>query len=299
MQYKEWLDEWLECNVRPMVKERTAQAYEYAVQKILPTLGEYALDELSPLVLQRFTATLCANFSPNTVRSVVGVVRASLLRAEESGLLDRQYGGRIRLPHGQEKEVTCFSVAEQKRIEAFALSHEKHKHVGFVLCLYTGLRVGELLALTWNDMDLSQGLLYVTKSCHDRWRGGYVKQIESPKTVHSRRVIPLPERLLPVLQAVHSRSVSAYVVSETDGREVAVRSYQRTFECMLKRLGIAHRGVHALRHTFATRALECGMDARTLAEVLGHKNPSVTLSRYAHSLLEHKTQMMNRVGCLL
>lgn len=78
-----------------------------------------------------------------------------------------------------------------------------------------------------------------------------------------------------------------------------MRSYQRSFEQLLKKLDIRHRGFHSLRHTFATRALECGMDVKTLSEILGHKNPIVTLNRYTHSLLEHKSAMMNRLGKLL
>lgn len=80
---------------------------------------------------------------------------------------------------------------------------------------------------------------------------------------------------------------------------VSVRSYQRSFELLLKRLNIYHRGFHSLKHTFATRALECGMNVKTLSEILGHKNPTITLNRHAHSLLEHKAAMMNRLGKLL
>ena len=83
------------------------------------------------------------------------------------------------------------------------------------------------------------------------------------------------------------------------GNAVSIRSYQRSFELLLKRQNIVHCGFHSLRHTFATRALECGMDVKTLSEILGHKNPTVTLNRYAHSLLEHKAAMMNRLGKLL
>lgn len=74
------------------------------------------------------------------------------------------------------------------------------------------------------------------------------------------------------------------------------RSYQRTFELLQKRLHIGRKGFHSLRHTFATRALECGMDVKTLSEILGHKNATVTLNRYAHSLMEHKQDMMNKLG---
>ena len=90
-------------------------------------------------------------------------------------------------------------------------------------------------------------------------------------------------------------------VNDLPGRRdnLAQLLHQRTFELMLKRLGIVHKDFHSLRHTFATRALECGMDVKTLSEILGHKNPTVTLNRYAHSLMEHKQEMMNRLGRLL
>lgn len=112
------------------------------------------------------------------------------------------------------------------------------------------------------------------------------------------RVIPLPRQLLPYLQTRKKTAAAPYVISEK-GRPLGVRLYQRSFELFLRRIGLPHRGIHTLRHTFATRALECGMDARTLADLLGHKNPAMTLTRHAHSLLEHKREMMDRVGSIL
>ena len=80
---------------------------------------------------------------------------------------------------------------------------------------------------------------------------------------------------------------------------ITVRSYQRSFELLLKKQKISHHGFHALRHTFATRAIECGMDVKSLSEILGHKNPTITLKRYVHSFMEHKREYMNRLGKLL
>ena len=161
------------------------------------------------------------------------------------------------------------------------------------------MRIGELLALTWKDIDFGKGLLFVSKTCHDGSDGcNHIRLIDSPKTVHSRRVIPLPKQILPLLKNLKKRSNCEYIIADGD-KPVFVRSYQRTFELLLKKLGIVHKGFHSLRHTFATRALECGMDVKTLSELLGHKNATVTLNRYAHSLLEHKTDMMNRLGKLL
>ena len=112
------------------------------------------------------------------------------------------------------------------------------------------------------------------------------------------RVIPIPKQVIPYLKKLKKISGGGYVIFGS-GKPIPVRSYQRSFELMLKNLQIPHRGFHALRHTFATRALECGMDVKTLSEILGHKNPMITLNRYAHSMLSYKSTMMNRVGRLL
>jgi len=92
---------------------------------------------------------------------------------------------------------------------------------------------------------------------------------------------------------------SADGIYKNNHKIISVRSYQKTFASLLKKIGIEHKGFHSLRHTFATRALECGMDVKTLSEILGHKSPNITLTRYVHSLMEHKKNMMNKIGKLL
>ena len=96
-----------------------------------------------------------------------------------------------------------------------------------------------------------------------------------------------------------NNSKSNYVISTRNNTIVEVRSYQRTFDSILSKCNIKHYNYHALRHTFATRALELGMDIKTLSEILGHTNVSITLNRYAHSLLDYKIQEMNKVSSLL
>ena len=121
---------------------------------------------------------------------------------------------------------------------------------------------------------------------------------ESPKTNTSIREVPVPKQLLILIKAWKKKSYSEYVVSNGE-KGVSLRGYQRIFERLLNKIKIPHKGFHALRHTFATRALECGMDVKTLSEILGHKNTNITLNRYVHSLIEHKREMMNRVGRLI
>jgi integrase len=109
----------------------------------------------------------------------------------------------------------------------------------------------------------------------------------------------LPKGILNILRELKRGAKSKIVVTNSSGMPIENRAYQRSFELILKKLKLPHRGYHSLRHTFATRAIECGVDVKTLSELLGHKNAAVTLNRYTHSLMEHKRQMMNKVGrCL-
>lgn len=308
MKYKDWLDEWLNHYVKTSSKQRTYERYRQTANvHIIPTLGDYELTELHPIVLQRFVSDLLVNgnkrtgkgLSPNFVKSMISVLQNSLKTAHILGLIPEYTADKIKRPKIVEKQVECFSVAEQKKIEQYVLESKKSKLKGIVLCLYTGLRIGELLALTWEDIDFRKGRLSVTKTCHDgNVNGKHCIIVDTPKTETSRRYIPLSKPLLAVLKDLRKESKSDYVVSDKDN-PVFVRSYQRTFELLLKRLDIPHKGFHALRHTFATRALECGMDVKTLSEILGHKNATITLNRYAHSLWEHKSEMMNKLGKLL
>ncbi len=310
MKYDQWLDEWLENYVKPSSKIRTYDNYvRLTTRHVKVKLGNYELDDLTPIILQRFFTELMQSgnvrtgrgLSANSVNSIITVVQTSLKLAFDLGLCKEYTASRVKRPRKSEKEISCFSIAEQKKIERFVRESKKRKLFGILLCLYSGLRVGELLALEWQDVDLAKGILSVNHSCHDGRdeNGKFIRITDTPKTSSSKRVIPLPKQILPLLKEHKKRGNSQYVVADDGGVPISVRSYQRSFELMLKKLKIEHKGFHALRHTFATRALECGMDIKTLADILGHKNPTVTLNRYVHSLMEHKVAMMNRLGKIL
>ena len=309
MKYTEWLHEWLEYYIKPSAKEKTYRRYnEIAKQHLIPRLGEYEMSDISPLVVQRYITELLQSgnlktgkgLAANSVNAIIAVVQNSLGMAHLLGLSQQYEMNKLKRPKVKERQISCFSVEEQKKIEKAVMSDQRDKMKGIVICLYTGLRIGELLALEWDDIDLKAAELKVSKSCHDgiNEQGVFCRLTDSPKTESSNRVVPLPKQLLPMLKDMKRNRASNYVISSGQTL-ISVRSYQRSFELLLARLDIPHRGFHALRHTFATRALECGMDVKTLSEILGHKSPTVTLNRYVHSLLDHKRDMMNLVGKLL
>lgn len=309
MLYREWLSNWLENYVQPSAKQRTYMRYKEIVeQHILTQLGELDLSEITPYVLQCYVTELlkCGNLrtgkglSANSVNSIITVIQNTLKTAYSLGIISEYVGDKIKRPRASEKKVECFSMSEQKKIEQYILNAENTRLFGVLLCLYTGLRIGELLALEWSDIDMSKGELRVNKTCHyaKSENGGFGRITDIPKTQSSIRTIPIPKQLMPRLREVKKKSLSTHIVANGSNL-ISIRSYQRSFSTLLKKINIPHRGFHSLRHTFATRALECGMDVKTLSEILGHKNPTVTLNRYAHSLMEHKKEMMNKLGKLL
>lgn len=308
MTYKNWLNEWLIHYIKPSSKQRTFEQYSKVAQiHILPYLGDIELTDLTPFVLQKFITDLTTNgnkrtgkgLSPNFVKTILSVIQNSLKTAHLVGYLPEYSANKIKRPKIVEKQVECFTIQEQKKIEEAALSAKKDKYRGIVLCLYTGLRIGELLALTWNDIDFEKSILSVTKTCHDgNENGKHIRIIDTPKTENSRRQIPLSKTLVKMLKEMKKKSKCEFVIADGE-KPVYIRSYQRTFELLLKKLGLPHKGFHSLRHTFATRALECGMDVKSLSEILGHKNATITLNRYVHSLWEHKAEMMNKLSKML
>ena len=306
MKYKEWLMNWLDNYVAPNYKPRTCDRYtDMVTQHIIPGLGEYELSALSPFIVQQFITDLTAHgnlknghgLAANTVNSIITVIQQSMETAQHLRFVDVYEMNHLKRPKITEKPVVCFTAAEQKKIEQAVRDDKRDKMLGILICLYTGLRLGELMALEWDDIDLQKRALRVTKSCHDgKDANGHICRITgTPKTTHSSRVIPLPKQLIPILRDMKKRSNSSLVITD-NGKIPSVRAYQRSFELLLIKIGIPRHGFHSLRHTFATRAIECGMDVKSLSEILGHKNSTVTLNRYVHSMMEYKAGMMDKLG---
>ena len=309
MKYKDWLSFWLDNYVKPTAKRRTYENYFQTVSRhVVGTLGDMELNEITPFELQKFVTALTKygnlltgkGLSANSINGIVTVVQGSLRLAYAMGETTEYVADRIKRPKPKEKVVTSFTFGEQKLIEQAVLADKRSKMFGIVLCLYTGLRIGELLALRWDDVDFANGTIRVDRTCYDGRddNGRLCRTEDAPKTATSRREIPLPGQIVRLLRRHKKQSDCDYVISAA-GKPLYVRSYQRSFDLLLGALHIEHKGFHSLRHTFATRALECGMDVKTLSEILGHKNSVLTLNRYAHSMTEHKKEMMNKLGKIL
>lgn len=309
MKVNELFEMWLDKYVKPTVKIRSYNKYESVVKGyIIPLIGELKLTECNCAVMQDYVCKLLSmnsvkSKSPlatNTIYGIVQVLKQGFKLALELELIIKDPTLKIKLPPATEKEVLALTREEQKIIENYCLSNPKTNYIGIIISLYTGIRLGELLALTWENIDFNKKLMIIKKTSYSaKIEGKYVIVVDKPKTKKSNRIIPLPDKLVNLLMLHKNNSKSAYIISTRNNTIVEVRSYQRTFDSILSKCNIKHYNYHCLRHTFATRALELGMDIKTLSEILGHTNVSITLNRYAHSLLDYKIQEMNKVVSLL
>lgn len=299
MKLKELLEVWLERYMKHTIKIRTYNRYKGICElHLIKDLGEYELDELKPNVLQDFLLKkIDDHYSTNTIKGIVSVLKQALKLAITLEFVDKEYCSNLKMPSSEEKEISVFNKKEQLVIESFCLNHKKRNYIGIVICLYTGIRLGELLALTWDDIDFNSNLLTINKTSYSSKVNGKTQIIvDKPKTKKSNRVIPLPNQLVKLLKIIKKESNSKYVITTRNSGMVGNRSYQRTFKFILKKVNVPYRNFHSLRHTFATNAIELGMDVKTLAEILGHTNAMITLNRYSHSLLNYKIEMMNKLG---
>lgn len=309
MKVKELFEMWLDKYVKPSVKIRTYNKYESVVNSyIIPVIGELKLSECNCAVIQDYVCKLLGMNSfksnkplaTNTVYGIVQVLKQGFKIALELEVIVKDPTLKIKLPQATEKEIQALTREEQKIIENYCLSNPKSNYIGIIISLYTGIRLGELLALTWDDIDFNKKLMTIKKTSYSaKIEGKYAIVVDKPKTKKSNRIIPLPDKLINLLISHKNNSKSDYLISTINNTIVEVRSYQRTFDSILFKCHIKHYNYHCSRYTFATRALELGMDIKTLSEILGHTNVSITLNRYAHSLLDYKIQEMNKVSSLL
>lgn len=247
MKYKEWIDEWMELYVQTSCKRRTYERYEQVVRNyVLPVLGNCELKDVTANIVQKFINGLQNAksdktgflLSSNYIRTIVNVVQNSLKIAYLNGCVEKCINERIVKPKVTKKQIKCFSISEQKSIEKAVENDSRCKMKGIVICLYTGLRIRELLALTWSDIDFEKRILNVSKTSYDgKADGKRVRIIDTPKTACSQRRIPLPKNVVSILKSMRRTSKSEYIIADGT-KPVFMRSYQRSFELLLKKNSI-------------------------------------------------------------
>jgi integrase len=274
------------------LKASTLGVYRrYLDSHISPHFGKTRCDALTAQLSQEFINKLLeANgLAVVTVQSIFMLLKTSVSAATGNAF-------EVKYPKKAKPTVEFLSVDEQKRIEQAAKKRGNNDYIGILLSLYCGMRIGEVAALRWSDINFECGLLQVNRTMQRiKAKDGSKKTMVvflPPKSTSSERIIPLQDFMLDLLSNFKATSKTESVLAYR-GKYIEPRTLQNRFKKILKAAEVKDICWHSTRHTFSVRMLENGTDVKSLSEILGHSSATVTLNVYSHSSLEHKQKCMN------
>ncbi len=304
---------WL-ADVKISVKESTfAQYYRLVTKYILPELGELPLEQLNTKTVNAFSEKLLqggglfgANLSPKTVTDILTVLKSVFKFGVQNEYVAAGLEG-VRYPGREGKTIKILSEENRKTLERVLTQDTGAMEMGILLSLFTGMRLGEVCGLTWQDIDWKSRVIFVQrtveriKNLDDFAKGSTKLIICEPKTQSSVRVIPIPRYLFSRLREFYEKTahfdggVERFILSGTESPIEPSVLYSR-YKKIMRAHDMDEYTFHALRHTFATRCVEAGFDTKSLAEILGHRSIATTLSVYVHPSLAQKRKQMDKLG---
>lgn len=302
----EWLGVWYEIYSKPNLRKSTQVQYKYFLMDIVsPRIGQVPIEMLTGLQLQRLYQDLRkdgkirkpGNFDPGlsakTVRSIHMLLHCSLNQAVKEGLIPKNPTDDCKPPKVERREMR---VIQPDQISSYLRAAANHNVLPmFYLELTSGLRKGELIALLWSDLDIKQSSISITKTMSRR--EGKV-EVSPPKTKNSIRRIVISEQAVELLQEEHNRHPqNPYMFpSPVTGTMYDPDAIGRIHKKLLKEAGLEDCRFHDLRHTFATLALQNGVDIKTLSGILGHSSSGFTLDTYTHVTTKMQQEAANKMG---
>ena len=306
------LNRWLDAS-KIRLKESSSVKYQNIIKKhINPFLGKHPLSGITNTILNKFFSDLLGigrsepkGISKKTAKDVLSVIKTAMSYAKKESLVSG-FNLNVVLPKEKPKDMRVLSTDEQATLEKFLCDKMDESKLGIFLSLYTGLRVGEICALVWQDIYLEDRVLTVRRTMQrvqtfEAYPSARTKvTITSPKSNFSVRTIPLPGCLVSKLQQFHPSGdcKDVYLLTGESERYVEPRTLQNRFKTYLLKCGLKKTNLHALRHTFATRCIALGFDIKSLSEILGHSNVNITLNRYVHPSFEMKRSNMDKLEAL-
>ncbi len=302
--FAEYCDEWLLVS-RSRVKESThVKYYNILNRHIKPKLGGCFARDITTLSAEAFGHSLLeGGLSAKSVKDILVVLQSVLkyCRRQDSMLLHEI---EIVFPKESRQEVRVLSLKEQKKLISFLSDDEDSVKAGILLALLTGMRIGEICALRWDNIDLEHGVISVSETMQrlqtlDNGGGQKTKIcISSAKSNTSVRTIPLTDAAMSLCERIKPISPKAFILTGEEDRYLEPRMLQYKLSRYTKECGLEKVHFHTLRHTFATRCVEVGFEIKTLSEILGHSSAKITLDRYVHSSIEMKKANMQKLAAV-
>ena len=299
--FTQFAEQWKEM-VRYQIKASSFALYHTLLEyHLIPCFGEMHLDEIDSAAVQKFIAQKMAEqYAASYVRSMTVLLQNILRKAKDLqiNVPDMEMPALPRTGFS----AKSFSTKEWNTLRVFLMNRQDAFSFGVLLCMYTGIRIGELSGLKWGDFDMETGQFLVQRTV-SRIRNLSVESagnmegaprtilyIGPPKTPSSMRRIPLPSFLTELL-CIHVQSPDCFILTGTR-KCIEPRTIQKKYRKCLEECRLPHLNFHSLRHSFATLGIQKGVDYRSLSEILGHSSVTTTLNIYAHSDMNRKRQCM-------
>lgn len=301
--------DWI-SKAKPTVKESTSNKYQNLLDSyILPKLGGVQVCNLTHEMIDSYCSELLLaggvkkiGLSPKTVSDTLSVIRNVLQYAAMEGTVVPCDAKSIRIKR-QINGMRVLSRCEQEKLCKYLYSDLNSYNIGILLCLFSGLRIGELCALQWEDISFDEHTIHVSKTMQRVQNKSSSSPktrilVTAPKSPCSIRTIPIPDDLVKILLS-YKKTSTGFVLSNSEKRFVEPRTMQNRYKRALNKSSIDSANFHSLRHTFATRCIELGFDVKSLSEILGHASVNITMNRYVHPSMELKKENMQKLSELL
>lgn len=301
--------EWFE-SIKLHTKTSTQNKYHNMLTNyILPEYGNQPFNTITYEFIEAHCKFLLESggkkgngLSTKTVSDVLAIIRNISKFAIRKGIYVANDANAVQIRQDI-KPMRVLNKAEQRQLCEYILKRPEACSIGILVCMFTGLRIGEICALRWEDISFSDQSIYIHHTLQriQMHRGHGVKTeviVTTPKSSCSIRKIPLPDEILEIL-VLNKKASSGYVLTNDEYKFIEPRTMQNKFKKILKAAGIENANFHALRHTFATRCVELGFDVKSLSEILGHATVNITMNRYVHPTYEMKKENMKKLSGLL
>ena len=304
--YKDWIYTWL-LEKKDYIKESTYANYSNNIfNHIIPKLGNYYLNELNHKVIQDFLLELSKNgrkdntggLAEKTIKDITIIIKGSIKKGINEDKI-KHIELTFNYPKdNKENKLYVLTKREQNKITNYVLENINSRNIGLLISLYSGIRIGELCALRWEDVDFKKNCLTINKTIQrvyikDKNKNISKVIITTPKTKNANREIPINKDFLEILKKV--KSDKEHYILTCNERYIEPRTYRKYFNKILDELKIKHFNFHSLRHTFATNCISLGVDYKTVSELLGHANVNITLNLYVHPRYSQKKKCIDLV----
>ena len=293
-----------QADKKQYVKRSTYSAYSLLIANhLLPAFT--GVNDVTEILVQDFVFTkLEQGLSQKSIKDILIVLKMILRYGVKQGYMQYREID-VKFPTERERqEVEVLSRNNQKRIMEYVQSHFTFMNLGIYICLCSGLRIGEVCALVWDDIDVETGIIHISKTIQRIYViEGTEKHteviIDTPKSKNSIREIPIAKDLMKMIKPFKKVVNGSFYVLTNSSHPTEPRTYRNYYKRLMKQLDMPKLKFHGLRHSFATRCIESKCDYKTVSVLLGHSNISTTLNLYVHPNMEQKKKCVEQMFKML